>query len=873
MPEHHAVIAFGRLNPPHAGHLKLANAVASHAKKVGAKSSAIYLSQSHDKKKNPLPPDVKHGVAQKVLKGHNVVSHPEVKNMFDAVGHAVASGHHHVHLVVGHDRHEEMSKKAEALKKHSGAKSVTIVNAGFRDPDSHDPVERASGTAARAAAKTGVHGFKKMMPKHLSHDEVADIHKTLSAHMEHVNWFNELDIEEFMNNPEILNEVAKYLPPDLYLVQKRKRGDIEVVVRPDPVEDTVLKGGPDKPKPTMTDIQGAIKQKKFKQTPTSIQVFGDVSDMMQDIEKEEKALKSGKKAKQDKEAAGIPSAEDQEAADAQAAAEEQAQADYDALDPFTPSGPAQNIDSIEYPGPMKPITQGRGVQFEWAVTYLAGKAAGLSDDQLMKRNEMSDMNLTAFGKDVFQIAKQTVKHIPEECRGSLKHSDEVGIFGRPEPKTDLICGENRISLKMEGDIQLSSESAATTAKTLENLAASIGGADNELMQKSVGGISKSLKALPNKMIDPKNLQEAMDRHGGKPWFEEMFDKNGKLKEQYDWNKYKGTLTKSIQDEFVRFLGENEQFKRHLVHEALTGQRAFGDNPDAAATHILNPNGYNEIGDPDGDYISGLLPKTFVGIRAKSRSRITQPTFRFELKGNKLEITEAAKGAPVEGDMAFILTPERLGEFYNQNPQEILREAASALSISVGGDTDNKIGEDEAFNIIKINGKEKKIPVLPEKPDFDNMTPEEEEMNESFDVLFEQDDPSKRDYKREYRLFHGKPEQRAKRSKRVLARRKLMKQGRVSKGDGNDVDHKDGNALNNGHGNLRVQSKSENRANNKHRKGESAGKVYDNVSNFPDIDSLFEEHGAGEEGTDKLLKTYIKHTPYMKAPHLVPKRKQ
>ena len=101
----------------------------------------------------------------------------------------------------------------------------------------------------------------------------------------------------------------------------------------------------------------------------------------------------------------------------------------------------------------------------------------------------------------------------------------------------------------------------------------------------------------------------------------------------------------------------------------------------------------------------------------------------------------------------------------------------------------------------------------------------------------------------------------------------MKQGRVSKGDGMDVDHKDGNALNNGHGNLRVQSKSQNRANNKHRKGESAGKIVDNLNNFLDIDSLFEEHGAGEEGTDKLLKTYIKHTPHMNAPHLVSKRKK
>ena len=70
---------------------------------------------------------------------------------------------------------------------------------------------------------------------------------------------------------------------------------------------------------------------------------------------------------------------------------------------------------------------------------------------------------------------------------------------------------------------------------------------------------------------------------------------------------------------------------------------------------------------------------------------------------------------------------------------------------------------------------------------------------------------KRDYKKEYEEFHGKPEERKKRSKRVLARRALAKMGRVHKGDGKDVDHKDGNAMNNSESNLRVMSAHANRA--------------------------------------------------------------
>ena len=47
----------------------------------------------------------------------------------------------------------------------------------------------------------------------------------------------------------------------------------------------------------------------------------------------------------------------------------------------------------------------------------------------------------------------------------------------------------------------------------------------------------------------------------------------------------------------------------------------------------------------------------------------------------------------------------------------------------------------------------------------------------------------RDYRREYDNYQGKPEQIKNRAKRNAARAKMMKAGRVDKGDGKDVDHK------------------------------------------------------------------------------------
>ena len=69
----------------------------------------------------------------------------------------------------------------------------------------------------------------------------------------------------------------------------------------------------------------------------------------------------------------------------------------------------------------------------------------------------------------------------------------------------------------------------------------------------------------------------------------------------------------------------------------------------------------------------------------------------------------------------------------------------------------------------------------------------------------------RDYKQEYKNYHASPEQKKKRASRNAARATMVAKGKVRKGDGKDVDHKNGNANQNSGGNLRVQSKSANRS--------------------------------------------------------------
>jgi hypothetical protein len=70
---------------------------------------------------------------------------------------------------------------------------------------------------------------------------------------------------------------------------------------------------------------------------------------------------------------------------------------------------------------------------------------------------------------------------------------------------------------------------------------------------------------------------------------------------------------------------------------------------------------------------------------------------------------------------------------------------------------------------------------------------------------------KRDYKKEYQNYQGKPDQIKKRASRNAARRKMEADGKVKKGDGKDVDHQNGNPKDNSKSNLKAKPKSKNRS--------------------------------------------------------------
>jgi|TARA_R100000084_G_scaffold98218_1_gene52299 hypothetical protein len=69
----------------------------------------------------------------------------------------------------------------------------------------------------------------------------------------------------------------------------------------------------------------------------------------------------------------------------------------------------------------------------------------------------------------------------------------------------------------------------------------------------------------------------------------------------------------------------------------------------------------------------------------------------------------------------------------------------------------------------------------------------------------------RNYKKEYKNYQGTDKQKKRRASRNTARNRALKSGKVRKGDGKDIHHKDGNPKNNSKKNLAVKSKSKNRS--------------------------------------------------------------
>lgn len=150
-----AVFTYGRMNPPTQGHAKVIQKTIDHATKVRG-TPHIFISHSHDSKKNPLAPEHKLAAVQAAYKDVTVaVSTKETAGPIQIAKHLHQQGHQHLVMVAGSDRVDEYHKLLHKYNnKEYSFKSIKVVSAGQRDPDA-EGAEGISGTKMREYAAAG----------------------------------------------------------------------------------------------------------------------------------------------------------------------------------------------------------------------------------------------------------------------------------------------------------------------------------------------------------------------------------------------------------------------------------------------------------------------------------------------------------------------------------------------------------------------------------------------------------------------------------------------------------------------------------------------------------------------------------------------
>ena len=188
--EKHAALAFGRMNPPTAGHEEVVKKLHDVAKEHGAEHHLV-LSHSEDKKKNPLPVDKKVEHAKNAFPGTNVRGASKDKPTI--LHHAAdlhKAGVKHLHVVAGSDRHAAMHDllhKYNDGKEHAHGsykfKSITMHSSGERDPDS-EGTAGVSGTKMREHAASGnKKDFHDNLPSKMKPEHKEALYHDLRHHM------------------------------------------------------------------------------------------------------------------------------------------------------------------------------------------------------------------------------------------------------------------------------------------------------------------------------------------------------------------------------------------------------------------------------------------------------------------------------------------------------------------------------------------------------------------------------------------------------------------------------------------------------------------------------------------------------------------
>jgi hypothetical protein len=237
--EREVYFTFGRMNPPTVGHGKVMDTLAM---KSGKSDYKVFVSQSQDAKKNPLSYSDKIKHTRKMFPKHarNIMVDKSVKTAINAMVALYDQGYKSVTMVVGDDRiteFEVLLKKYNGTKARHGFynfKSINIVSAGKRDPDSVGVEGMSASKQRENASKNDFVAFSQGVPTSMSNPDTRKLFNDVRTGMglKEANEFrNHLELETVSETRE------QYVSGELFGV-----GDTVVIKESDEIATVSILG-------------------------------------------------------------------------------------------------------------------------------------------------------------------------------------------------------------------------------------------------------------------------------------------------------------------------------------------------------------------------------------------------------------------------------------------------------------------------------------------------------------------------------------------------------------------------------------------------------------------------------------------------------
>ena len=192
-------LAFGRFNPPHAGHQQLMD-IAAQSAEAEESDYIIVPSRSQDPKKNPLDADTKVSVMRQMFPQHSerIVNDGANRTIFDVLKKAHNDGYTNVRIVAGQDRVKEFDKLSQ---NYNGQlyqfDNMEVVSSGDRDPDAEGMEGLSSSRMRLAAAEGDFKTFRAGLPEGIPRKSAMELFDTVRQTM------NVKEMKEFWNIWEI----------------------------------------------------------------------------------------------------------------------------------------------------------------------------------------------------------------------------------------------------------------------------------------------------------------------------------------------------------------------------------------------------------------------------------------------------------------------------------------------------------------------------------------------------------------------------------------------------------------------------------------------------------------------------------------------